>query len=119
MLFMEASALNRLNVHAAFKLLVAEVMHQADTLASQPPAFEHKLKVTPALLAVPPVCGHLSSQLSVSVMHAPFSVANPLPHPDRSHLIPPPLPSPIASHLTTPRPTTSHRIPLHHPSPRS
>jgi len=45
MLFMEASALNRLNVHAAFKLLVAEVMHQADTLASQPPAFEHKLKV--------------------------------------------------------------------------
>ena len=34
-----------LNVSAAFKLLVAEVMHQADTVASQPPAFEHKLKV--------------------------------------------------------------------------
>ena len=29
----------------AIKLLVAEVMHQADTIASQPPAFEHKLKV--------------------------------------------------------------------------
>lgn len=45
MLFMEASAMRALNVSAAFKLLVAEVMHQADTLASQPPAFEHKLKV--------------------------------------------------------------------------
>lgn len=45
MLFMEASAMRSLNVTAAFKLLVAEVMHQADTLASQPPAFEHKLKV--------------------------------------------------------------------------
>ena len=32
-------------VSAAFRLLVAEVMHQADTLASQPPAFEHKLRV--------------------------------------------------------------------------
>jgi acetoin utilization deacetylase AcuC-like enzyme len=30
---------------AAFRLLVTEIMHQADTLASQPPAFEHKLKV--------------------------------------------------------------------------
>ena len=45
MLFMEASAMRALNVNAAFKLLVAEVMHQADTIASQPPAFEHKLKV--------------------------------------------------------------------------
>ena len=27
------------------KLLVAEAMHQADTVASQPSAFEHKLKV--------------------------------------------------------------------------
>ena len=45
MLFMEASVMRSLNVQAAFKLLVAEVMHQADTLASQPPAFEHKLKV--------------------------------------------------------------------------
>ena len=45
MLFMEASAMKSLNVNAAFKLLVAEVMHQADTIASQPPAFEHKLKV--------------------------------------------------------------------------
>ena len=45
MLFMEASAMRALNVNAAFKLLVAEVMHQADTLASQPPAFEHKLRV--------------------------------------------------------------------------
>ena len=45
MLFMEASAMRSVNVNAAFKLLVAEVMHQADTLASQPPAFEHKLKV--------------------------------------------------------------------------
>ena len=34
-----------MNVTAAFKLLVAEVMHQADTIASQPPAFEHKLRV--------------------------------------------------------------------------
>mmetsp|Transcript_32293 Transcript_32293/g.53384 ORF Transcript_32293/g.53384 Transcript_32293/m.53384 type:complete len:618 (+) Transcript_32293:54-1907(+) len=45
MLFMEASAMRATNVSAAFRLLVAEVMHQADTLASQPPAFEHKLKV--------------------------------------------------------------------------
>jgi len=45
MYFMEASAMRALNVTAAFKLLVAEVMHQADTIASQPPAFEHKLKV--------------------------------------------------------------------------
>lgn len=45
MLFMEASAMRATNVSAAFKLLVAEVMHQADTIASQPPAFEHKLKV--------------------------------------------------------------------------
>ena len=45
MLFMEASAMKALNVSAAFKLLVAEVMHQADTIASQPPAFEHKLRV--------------------------------------------------------------------------
>ena len=45
MLFMEASAMRALNVSAAFRLLVAEVMHQADTLASQPSAFEHKLKV--------------------------------------------------------------------------
>jgi Ras-related protein Rab-1A len=45
MLFMEASAFSALNVSAAFKLLVAEVMHQADTIASQPPPFEHKLKV--------------------------------------------------------------------------
>jgi len=45
MLFMEASAMRATNVTAAFKLLVAEVMHQADTIASQPPAFEHKLKV--------------------------------------------------------------------------
>jgi len=45
MYFMEASAMRALNVSAAFKLLVAEVMHQADTVASQPPAFEHKLKV--------------------------------------------------------------------------
>jgi Ras-related protein Rab-1A len=45
MLFLEASALRATNVNAAFKLLVAEVMHQADTVASQPPAFEHKLKV--------------------------------------------------------------------------
>ena len=45
MLFMEASAMRAINVSAAFKLLVAEVMHQADTIASQPPAFEHKLKV--------------------------------------------------------------------------
>ena len=40
-----APATASLNVNAAFKLLVAEVMHQADTIASQPPAFEHKLKV--------------------------------------------------------------------------
>ena len=45
MLFMEASAMSGVHVNAAFKLLVAEVMHQADTIASQPPAFEHKLKV--------------------------------------------------------------------------
>jgi len=45
MLFLEASALTKNNVSAAFRLLVAEVMHQADTLASQPPAFEHKLQV--------------------------------------------------------------------------
>jgi len=45
MLFMEASAMRATNVSAAFRLLVAEVMHQADTLASQPPAFEHKLRV--------------------------------------------------------------------------
>ena len=45
MLFMEASAMRATNVAAAFRLLVAEVMHQADTLASQPPAFEHKLRV--------------------------------------------------------------------------
>jgi Ras-related protein Rab-1A len=45
MLFMEASAMTKNNVSAAFKLLVAEVMHQADTIASQPSAFEHKLKV--------------------------------------------------------------------------
>ena len=45
MLYMEASAMRATNVNAAFKLLVAEVMHQADTIASQPPAFEHKLKV--------------------------------------------------------------------------
>jgi len=45
MLFMEASAMRATNVAAAFKLLCAEVMHQADTIASQPPAFEHKLKV--------------------------------------------------------------------------
>ena len=45
MLFMEASAMSGVCVNAAFKLLVAEVMHQADTIASQPPAFEHKLKV--------------------------------------------------------------------------
>lgn len=45
MLFMEASAMSGVHVNAAFKLLVAEVMHQADTVASQPPAFEHKLKV--------------------------------------------------------------------------
>ena len=45
MLFLEASALTKNNVSAAFRLLVAEVMHQADTLASQPSAFEHKLKV--------------------------------------------------------------------------
>lgn len=45
MLFMEASAMRAMNVAAAFRLLVAEVMHQADTVASQPPAFEHKLKV--------------------------------------------------------------------------
>ena len=35
MLFMEASAMRATNVSAAFRLLVAEVMHQADTLASQ------------------------------------------------------------------------------------
>ena len=45
MLFMEASAMKATNVSAAFRLLVAEVMHAADTVASQPPAFEHKLKV--------------------------------------------------------------------------
>jgi Ras-related protein Rab-1A len=45
MLFMEASAMRATNVSAAFRLLVAEVMHQADTLASQPPAFEHKLRI--------------------------------------------------------------------------
>ena len=45
MLFMEASAMRATNVSAAFRLLVTEIMHQADTLASQPPAFEHKLKV--------------------------------------------------------------------------
>jgi len=45
MLFMEASAMRATNVSAAFRLLVAEVMHQADTIASQPSAFEHKLKV--------------------------------------------------------------------------
>jgi len=45
MLFMEASAMRATNVSAAFRLLVAEVMHVADTMASQPPAFEHKLKV--------------------------------------------------------------------------
>ena len=45
MLFMEASAMRATNVAAAFRLIVAEVMHQADTIASQPPAFEHKLKV--------------------------------------------------------------------------
>jgi len=45
MLYMEASAMRATNVNAAFRLLVAEVMHQADTIASQPPAFEHKLKV--------------------------------------------------------------------------
>ena len=45
MLFMEASAMRATNVSAAFRLLVAEVMHQADTVASQPSAFEHKLKV--------------------------------------------------------------------------
>ena len=45
MLFMEASAMRATNVAAAFRLIVAEVMHQADTLASQPSAFEHKLKV--------------------------------------------------------------------------
>ncbi len=45
MLFMEASAMRATNVSAAFRLIVAEVMHQADTLASQPSAFEHKLKV--------------------------------------------------------------------------
>ena len=45
MLFMEASAMRATNVSAAFRLLCAEVMHQADTIASQPPAFEHKLKV--------------------------------------------------------------------------
>ena len=44
-LFMEASAMSGVHVNAAFKLLVAEVMHQADTVASQPSAFEHKLKV--------------------------------------------------------------------------
>ena len=38
MLFMEASAMRAMNVSAAFSLLVAEVMHQADTIASQPPA---------------------------------------------------------------------------------
>ena len=45
MLFMETSAMRAINVTAAFKLLVAEAMHQADTVASQPSAFEHKLKV--------------------------------------------------------------------------
>ena len=40
-----ASAMKATNVSAAFRLLVAEVMHAADTVASQPPAFEHKLKV--------------------------------------------------------------------------
>ena len=45
MLFMETSAMRAINVAAAFKLLVAEAMHQADTVASQPSAFEHKLKV--------------------------------------------------------------------------
>jgi len=45
MLFMEASAMRATNVSAAFRLLVAEVMHQADSLASQPSAFEHKLKI--------------------------------------------------------------------------
>lgn len=47
LLFMEASAKTSTNVKAAFRLLVAEVMHKADTLASQPPAFQEKVRAPP------------------------------------------------------------------------
>lgn len=43
LLFMEASAKVATNVKAAFRLLVAEVMYKADTLANQPPAFQEKV----------------------------------------------------------------------------
>mmetsp|Transcript_17240 Transcript_17240/g.42367 ORF Transcript_17240/g.42367 Transcript_17240/m.42367 type:complete len:348 (+) Transcript_17240:1-1044(+) len=45
LLFMEASAKTATNVKAAFRLLVAEAMHKADTLASAPPAFQQKVKL--------------------------------------------------------------------------
>lgn len=44
LLFMEASAKAATNVKAAFRLLVAEVMHKADTLANAPPAFQEKVR---------------------------------------------------------------------------
>jgi GTPase SAR1 family protein len=51
LLFMEASAKRATNVKAAFRLLVAEVMHKADTLANAPPAFQEKVRGARALSA--------------------------------------------------------------------
>jgi hypothetical protein len=53
LLFMEASAKESTNVQAAFRLLVAEVMQRADTLANEPPAFQEKVRRQSAPAARP------------------------------------------------------------------